>query len=366
MSSALDIQRERAAILAREIVSRAPAGSIAGIFAGGRLGRGEVWAAEIDGVTEVYSDIDLYVVASSSAAEHAIRTATRDVTLPEVKGVRFLRRPDIGVYTRADLALQPLRPGTAELDVHHVMLHGDETIPRSLTGRSAANIPAEEALYLLENRLWEFAGGQDTPAARPGRAQALKAELEVYAAHAIVGGSFQATLAKRAERFREQPPASMDAASRSMVSGAFDAARDLSAWMRTPGTETERERAHAALVEAWRVLAPRVLNMNGSPAYLVAVRCHAGTSVANARDVMRLQRRLKRSFVGIALALPFLARRSPMDALRVHALAESLRSEGTSESRIDCHFDYVTELTAEFHFEGSLKERVRDMHAAVS
>src|SRR5262245_6389688 len=131
MSAALDLQRERAAILAREIVSRAPAGSIAGIFAGGSLGRGEVWAAEIDGVTEVYSDIDLYVVANSSAAEHAIRAVTRDVTLPETNRVRFLRRADVGVYTREDLAAQPLRPGTVELDTHHLMLYGDDAVARS-------------------------------------------------------------------------------------------------------------------------------------------------------------------------------------------------------------------------------------------
>ena len=158
----------------------------------------------------------------------------------------------------------------------------------------------------------------------------------------------------------------MEADVRKLVSGAFDAVRDLSAWMRAPGTETERARAHDALCEAWRVLAPRVLNMTQSPAYLVARRSRAGAWVANARDVMRLQRRLGRPFVGIALALPFLARRSPMDALRLHPLVEGLASEGTSESRIDCHFDYVTELTAEFHFKGSLGERVRDMHAAVS
>ena len=362
MTSALDIQRERAALLAREIVSRAPGDSIASIFAGGSLGRGEVWAAKIDGEIEVYSDIDLYVVARSASTERAIRNATREITLPAMKGVRFLRHADIGVYTRDDLAAQPLRPGTVELDVNHLMLYGDETVPRSLAGRNAAAIPAEEALYLLENRLWEF----DAASARLGRAQALKAELDVYAAHAIVDGSFEATLAKRAERFRAGAPASMDAPARQLVSDAFEALRDFGVWMQAGGTDTERTRAHAALCEAWRVLAPRVLKVDGPPALLVAVRCHAGTSVANARNVMRLQRRLGRSFLGIAMALPFLARRSPMDALRVHALAESLRSEGTSVTRIDCHFDYVTELTAEFDFQGSLKERVRDMHAAVS
>jgi hypothetical protein len=314
----------------------------------------------------VYSDIDLYVVASSPSAEQAIRAATRDVTVPESKNVLFLRRADIGVYTREDLAAQPLRPGTAELDVHHLMLHGDEGIPRALSGRSDAAIPAEEALYLIENRLWEFVAGHDTAPGRLSRAQALKAQLDVYSAHAIVDGSFQATLAERAERFCAGPPATMDAHVRKLVSGAFEAVRDFGAWMQAPGTETERARAHDALCEAWRVLAPRVLNMTGSPAYLVARRARAGAWVVNARDVMRLQRRLGQPFFGIALALPFLARRSPVDALRLHALVRGLASEGTSESRIDCHFDYVSELTAEFHFNGSLKERVRDMHAAVS
>src|SRR5262245_42285509 len=207
MSNALDIQRERAALLAREIVSRAPAGSIASIFAGGSLGRGEVWAAEIDGALEIYSDIDLYVVASSASTERAIRNATHDVTLPAMNDVRFLRRADIGVYTRDDLAAQPLRPGTAELDTNHLLLHGDAAIPKSLAGRSASAIPAGEALYLIENRLWEFAAGS---AERLGRAQALKAQLDVYSAHAIVDGSFEASLAKRAEHFRAAAPATMD------------------------------------------------------------------------------------------------------------------------------------------------------------
>lgn len=367
MRSALDIQRERAALLARELVSHAPAGSIASIFAGGSLGRGEVWAAAIDGKLEVYSDIDLYVVAARDATLPALRESAGVVAMlapsPEAS---FLRSPDIGVYTRADLAGQPLRPGTVELDTQHLMLYGDESIPRGLQGRSAARIPAQEGLYLIENRLWEFAGGHGHAAGRLGRAQALKAQLDVYSAHAIVEGSFQAALARRAERFRDRPPATMDARVRELVSRAFDAVRDFGAWMQGPGTDTERDRARDALCEAWRVLAPRVLNMTGSPASLVARRSRAGAWVANARDVMRLQRRLGGPFAGIALALPLLARRSPMDALRLHALVETLASDGTGEPRIDSHFDYVARLTARFPFQGSLEERVRDMHAAVS
>jgi len=53
-------------------------------------------------------------------------------------------------------------------------------------------------------------------------------------------------------------------------------------------------------------------------------------------------------------------------AVRLHALVATLASDGTGESRIDSHFDYVAGLTARFQFQGPLEERVRDMHAAVS
>lgn len=373
MSSALDVQRERAAVLARALVSHAPAGSIASIFAGGSLGRGEVWAAEIDGTLEIYSDIDLYVVSAEDASAEALRTAARSLPPPAPPaGVSFLRSADVGVYTRADLIAQPLRPGTAELDAHHLMLYGDESIPRALSGRSAAGVPAEEALYLIENRLWEFSRAatwqDDTPPARLALAQALKAQLDVYAAHAIVDGTFCATLAARVQRFHSQPPATMNANVRRLVAGAFAAARDFGAWISRGQPGPERSLAVQALTDdGWRVLAPRVLESgNASRAELVARRCREGALLANARDIWRLRRRLSAPRTGTLLALALLARRSPVDALRLDALVRCLASERDARE-FGAHFAYVDRLTRHLGFNhGALEERVRAMHMAVS
>jgi hypothetical protein len=371
VSSALDVQRERAAALARALVSHAPAGSIASIFSGGSLGRGEVWAAEIDGTLEIYSDIDLYVVSAEDASAGALRATARSLPPPAPPaGARFLRSADIGVYTRADLVAQPVRPGTVELDAHHLMLYGDESIPRALTGRSAAGVPAEEALYLIENRLWDFSRAatweDNTPPARLALAQALKAQLDVYAAHAIVDGTFCATLAARAQRFHSQPPATMDENVRRLVAGAFTAARDFGAWIRRGQPGPERSRAvHALTDDGWRVLAPRVLNRNTAPAELVARRCREGAFLANARDIWRLRRRLSAPRMGTVLALALLAGRSPVDALRLDALVRCLASADARE--FGAHFTYVDRLTRHLGFnQGALEERVRTMHAAVS
>ncbi len=372
MTTALEMQRSRAAMLARALVTHAPAGSIASIFAGGSLGREEVWAAEIDGTLEIYSDIDLYVVSAQDTAANQLRQAARTLPAPAtISGVRFLRNADIGVYTRADLVAQPLRPGTAELDAHHLMLYGDESIPRALSGRDAAGIPAEEALYLMENRLWELSGAapreNNTPSARAALAQALKAQLDVYAAHAIADGTFATTLAARALRFHSQPPTTMGAQVRSLVAGAFAAARDLGAWISHREAAAERAQAvHALTSDGWRVLAPRILRREAPPAGLIACRCRQGAWLANARDIGRLRRRLSAPWIGTILGLPLLAVRSPVDALRVDALVRCLASDRDARE-FRAHFAYVDHLTRHLGFnQGALEERVRAMHSAVS
>jgi hypothetical protein len=370
VSSALDMQRERARFLAREMVGRAPGGSIACIFAGGSLGRGEVWAAEFDGALDVYSDIDLYVVAARDDAVPGLRGAAQSLRmLPDPPGVRFLRRADIGVYTRADLEAQPVRPGTAELDAHHLMLHGDETIPRALHGRGAAMIPAEEALYLLENRVVELVdtreAAEDPATARLVQARALKAWLDVYAAHAIVDGSFAALLHERAARFRREPPATLDESARRQIAGAFAATDDIGAWIRAH--PAARDGALDTLVSSWRALAPRVLDLDASPARLVARRCRAGSFLRNARDVFRLRHRFAQPAARVAMAALRLGRLSPVDALRVDALARCLASEPGRDDAFNGHFAYVRRLTEQFGFnDRSLEDNVRRMYEVVA
>ena len=370
MSSALDIQQERARAITRELVARAPAGSIACIFAGGSLGRGEVWAAEFDGTLDVYSDIDLYVIATPGAAVLELRrVASALVSLPAPDGVRFQRGADIGVYTPADLAAQPLRPGTAELDTRHLLLFGDDSIARALPGREAARIPVEEALYLLENRALELSAAPAGagPEGRLVLAQALKARLDVYAAHAIVAGTFAPTLAERARRFSSETPSTLDDAAREQVAAAFEAASDIGSWMRTRDAATERETALAAVVDAWRTLAPRVLRLPASPAELVARRCRAGDMVANGQEIVRIRHATGASLLRAASALPRLAALSPVAALRIDALARILAAASGADNDMASHFAYVDRLTQHFGFtNGTPDERVRRMYAAIS
>jgi len=365
------MQRDRAVALTRELVARAPEGSIAGIFAGGSLGRGEVWACEVDGRLDVYSDVDLYVVARAPSDVDGLRaavktTAALDTTVP---GARFLRSADIGVYTRADLEAQPLRPGTADLALHHVTLYGDDRIPAGLRNREAAKIPMEEALYLLENRAMELSGaGPDGEAhARLALAQALKARLDVYAAHAIVAGSFAPTLAERARDVRENPPSTLAGEAREQVRNAFTGADDIGAWMRGRNALEERRRALAALAGAWRALAPAALGTDGAPNVLLARRCRAGRRFSNAREVLRIRRATAQPLWRAALVAPALSRFAPIPALRVDALARVYAGESHDGHAFDGHFAYVERLTRCFGFtDGSLETRARMMHGALS
>lgn len=372
MNPALDMQRERALAIARELAARAPEGAIATIFAGGSLGRGEVWSADVDGRTEVYSDVDLYVVARAPSDVIGIRSVAASLKAGEVSpsSARFLRAPDVGVYTRPDLEAQPLRPGTADLAVNHLMLYGDNAIPRGLRGREASKIPTEEALYLLENRALELSG-EPAPAerahARLALAQTLKARLDVYTAHAIVAGTFTPSLAERARRFRESPPDRLSGIAREEVAGAFDAVRDLTAWVQSRDAVTERNTALAALAFAWRTLAPRVLQVDAAPGSLVATRCREGAWAANARDVLRLRSRCATPLRRAAIAVPALTRFAPVAALRLDALARIYAREPADERKLASHFTYVDRLTRTFGFtDGPLEMRVHAMHRALS
>jgi hypothetical protein len=363
------MQRERAARLARELVERSPAGAVDCIFAGGSLGREEVWAADVDGVAEIYSDVDLYVVAHDQDAAGIVRAAAAGMRRAERGEAHFVRAADIGVYTRADLTAQPLRPGTADLDANHLLLYGDGSIPRALVGRDAASIPPEEALYLLENRAMELSRDippGSTAETRLALAQALKSRLDVYAAHAIVAGTFVSTHAARARAFTQTPPSTLDAAERSDISEAFTHRDELGAWVIGRDAVAERDRASAALAHAWRTLAPLVLRTNESLSALVARRCHDGAALANARELLRIRRATGVPGWRAALAASIVARLAPAAALRIDALVRVFSAQDEADSFRD-HFVHVDRLTRLFGFnQGSLEARVRAMHAAIS
>lgn len=371
MNDALDMQRERARGIAHQLIQRTPAGSISSIFAGGSLGRGEVWAARIGGTLEVYSDIDLYVVARDEVAAREIRAGAKGMASADdaVRNVRFLRAPDIGVYTRSDLTAQPLRPGTVDLGEHHFMLHGDDGVARSL-GSSGAHINAEEALYLLENRALELCSAP-APASgasvRLAMVQSLKARQDVYSAHAIVAGVFTPTLVERASAFMSNPPATLSDAARADVTAAFDAGRDLAAWLADRDAQEERHAAIESVADAWRVLAPRVLRADANVGELVARRCRCGKRYTNARDVVRIRRKTGMSRWRAARLAPAFSRLAPAAALRLFALARVYEQIAGHDVMLSAHFRHVDRLTRAFGFTaGTLDARVYAMHATLT
>src|SRR5262245_64714680 len=101
MKPAIEIMRERAAAAVRDLMARVPAGSVRAVFAGGSVGRGEVWSASRDGTLEIFSDIDLYVVVADDADASLVRRAGSDAAaaVPAASdGVVFRRGVDVGVY----------------------------------------------------------------------------------------------------------------------------------------------------------------------------------------------------------------------------------------------------------------------------
>jgi hypothetical protein len=359
--------------MARDLVARSPQGSIVCVFAGGSLARGEVWCAQIDRELEVYSDVDLYVVVEGEGALARVQAAVAAIATPRLDGVRFLRPPDIGVYTRADLAAQPARPGTIDLSVNHLLLHGDPSVPAGLRRPDPARMAPAEALYLLENRVAETAGadaGAQGSAARAVMVQALKARLDVHAAHTIVAGSFAPTLAARAKLFESGPPEGLDAAARDDVADAYHAARDPAAWFAGREAGAERERALRALVRAWCALAGGVLapHRRVSIEEAVAIRCRAGARIQNARELVRLRRRTGLPAWRAVMAAPGLARVSPRAALRLDALVRRLHDHGQFDARdYAAHARYLDALTQTFGFaDGSQEMRARTMHHVIS
>lgn len=364
MEPALAVLRRRAGTIAEAIVARAPAGAVAHIFAGGSLARGGVWAATIDGILEIYSDIDLYVVVDAPALRGAVRAAAAAVlhAAGEVPGVRFLRGVDAGVYTRADLRAQPLRPGTADLATRHIVLHGSAPLPGDLLPGAGGAMPAAEALYLLENRSWDTRDGAEpgTPAARLECVRALKTDLDVAAAYMIVAGCDPCAVADPAASLGAGelpgvPPDVRAAALRALAAredpGAFLAGAPVGGG------------ALATVCRAWLDLAPRVLDAPGAaPGDLLARRCNAGHRMDNAREFVRVA---GCAGIGRVRALGGALRcsaRSPRTTLRVHAIAQALAGV-----EWDAHAAHAARVTAALGFgAGTLDERVRRAQRALA
>lgn len=371
MTSALAIQRSRAGAVACAIVARLPDGAVKAIFAGGSLGRGEVWFARAGEGLEIYSDVDLYVVVDDAARRDAVLAAARaaEASFDLPAGVELLRGVDVGVYPRTDLLAQPVRPGTADLGTAHLFLHGDRAIMTELAAAMARPMSPLESLYLIENRARELAGAAPTggAAARMHAVAQLKARMDAGTAHLIAAGMFAPTVTAREARLRDAPPASLAGRDRERILGAFDAARDLEGYLARAEAGTGSGETMDLLAASWRAIASQLLRLPPEPpGSLVERRCGAGARLGNARELVRMRRV---AGWGMARALAQGARfsaLSPRCALRLQPLCAELARHDPGDS-LRRHRDYVDRLTRVLGVAGAtLTERAHGAHARVT
>ncbi len=360
--------RRRAAAIAVEIVCTAPEDSIVAIFAGGSVGRGLVWAAEGEDGVDVFSDIDLYVVARGEADVASVRRAARSAVAaagdPQ-RGVRYLRGVEVGVYSPADLRAQPLRPGTADLRTSHFMLFGNALAVTGFLPEAGRVAPAE-ALYLLENRAWDVAGSGVSE--RQRKVLSLKVDLDIAAAHLIVAGAPAEAACDPAGALAAGVPAGVDPEVAARAVRAGQARNRLAEFLDT-SRQGEEAPAFDRLLQSWVRLAPAVLRMpHADPGELLAARCRGAGRLANLREFVRTAGRLGMARRAAVVAGARCGGCSTGATVRVHALACGLeRMRLAGPAAMDGHRRHLECVTGALGFDsGPLDERALAAYRALS
>ncbi len=347
MDPAIEIMRERAAAAVQELSARVPAGSIRAAFVGGSVARGEVWSASRNGVLEIFSDIDLYVVISEDADAAMVRRAAAEVasTMPSAGADAVFRRGiDVGVYRQADLLAQPVRPGTVDLAEHHLWLAGDRSLVALMAAALARPMDRSEALYLLENRAWDALEATHEAGEGAVAATAAKVTLDVLAAHLIAEGRFAPTYAGRVAEAARQPAPLLSDAARNAIAQAEQFRAGTTTLTIAPDVALE------LVADAWLVLGATILFGEGGPADpidILSARCQRGQAFHNYREFVRSRHRLGLSLPGAALAGLRFAALSPQSALRTHAIVRGLiESKRVSAESVAFHSSYAARLSS--------------------
>jgi predicted nucleotidyltransferase len=316
--------------------------NIESIFMAGSAARGQVAGFVGPGGTEVYSDLDLYVILRRPKDLESARRRARQAAagLPRAgEGYRIYPEPDVGVFSEEDFITQKTRPGMVEIAASHVVLHGSAEAPRRAERFVASRIDPSEGLYLLENRLIEIAALGDRlerDASEGLRRYATyvrsKSCLDAVSAALIVAGRYHALREERMSRFDTE-----------VVRGewAFLIAEGTAARVRRSLTHIEalqgaleesalppaesRDAVESVLLDVWRSAAARMSPRGiGDWHSLVEWRCKKGRWLANARELSVLARRMGASRAGLLGGIGTLARLSPVDALRVSGVVEAM------------------------------------------
>ncbi|RJR31752.1 MAG: hypothetical protein C4574_00830 [Candidatus Latescibacterota bacterium] len=224
------------------------------------------------------SDVDLAAVVGSLAdlerwsPRRTELGAACEALLPEV---RFAGRVDVGIMLPRDLAALPARPGVLDMKSAGRVLAGDPEILSAVPAYGPRDVPAREAVILVENRIAALLG---LAAASAGpadeewyrfRYEIAKVYTDVAAAALSVAGSYRAGYAERARivsaaagdpgsllgRLVDEPLARRIASwtrfkiapSRDSAAGADEGGGAEAAWERA-ASDLERFRALAASV----------------------------------------------------------------------------------------------------------------------
>ncbi|MEP7028802.1 MAG: nucleotidyltransferase domain-containing protein [Candidatus Eisenbacteria bacterium] len=292
------------------------AGPLEAVILGGSLARGEgtVWRGAHGPVA--LSDIDLAVVVRDEPARERAAQVARALRAGVNRRLAergLLGGFDLGLYTRAGLARQAPRPGTLEYRRSGRVLAGAADATAGFPALEEKDVPAEEALVLLENRgaelllAWPGGAGPDDPgSALRAMYAGLKAQLDGAFAFVVAQGECPAstqarqaalerwtTVEGRSETLRAVlPDSSADAAFWGAMKLAPDPAAialrlqvpdaaDLSALGRRAWRDGAR-----AWVGYYRAVAARVFGLAGAPSLEQAA--------AHAAHRARPRRRLRR------------------------------------------------------------------------
>lgn len=363
--------------------------NVESIFVSGGVARNDVAAFRSPFGIEIYSDLDLFIIARPTAdLESSRRVVRHAVSAIPRRGENFVifPEPDIGVFSEADFLGQKTRPGTAEIAGANVLLYGAAADPTKAGKFAATEIDSSEALYLLENRLGEIAEiagrlerGETDGFRRYVRYVLLKSCLDAGTAILIVLGLFHPARGERMRRLRDAR--SREDCRRLLPEAAFnrlershDELTNLQVTLETdPGPDPASIRdVGAFLLDTWKRIGEIITNYktndwNG----LFEWRCRSGRWIGNARELSILARRRSIPRMGLLVRARRLARLSPVDTLRLSGTAGMLetieRGDGLSPatrrgSTSGGYADVLDELTRVFGYTaGGLFARARRM-----
>lgn len=363
--------------------------ALTSVFVAGSAACGEVSYAQVGGKTEIYSDVDVYVVVTDPAGlERARKQARVVVGEHPLAGADyvFLRSPDVGVYSFEDLMGQAARPGTVDIAGKNRVLYGDESIPRQTADFIGRNIAPTEGLYLLENRLSELAAflrGKNRTGGEAARRRfngflLCKTCADVVTAVLVAFGRYEPSRRNRLVVFESlvsdgKLEGGLNSEQLDLIrlgAGVLDGLPD-SAGSLAGGIADGAGAVTRATLDAWKFVGSVCwADKSDDWRSMVRHRCRIGEYLHNSRQYLVVSGRFGVKRVNATKSIIHMARYSPRDTLRLAALVGFLAedpataaSAGEIKQSIDPFLDRLTRICG--FTDGTLDERTGAMHAAV-